>query len=45
MSTNTPEIVRLCRNTGAERLQQRQKYAKVGAFVSTGMSQGNGPNL
>jgi hypothetical protein len=45
MSTNTPEIVRLCRNTGAERLQQRQKSAKVGALFSTGMSQGNGPNL
>jgi hypothetical protein len=37
--------VRLCRNTGARALQQRQKTAQVEALFSTAMSQWNGPSL
>lgn len=45
MSSKPPELVRLCRNSGAGRLQQRQNAARFGALFSPSMSQGFGPSL
>jgi hypothetical protein len=45
MSVKPPNKVRLCRNTGAGRLQHRQKSAPFGALFSPAMREGNGPSL
>lgn len=45
MRPKSPELVRLCRNTGAWRLQHRQNTAPFGVLFSPGMSQGIGQNF
>src|SRR5574338_1203426 len=44
-SLNWPEVLRLCRNSGAERLQHRQKSAQVEGPFACPMSQSSGPSL
>lgn len=45
MRPKSPELVRLCRNTGARRLQHCQNTARFRALFSLAMSQGFGPSL
>lgn len=45
MRPKPPNYVRLCRNTGARRLQQCQNTAPFGALFSSPMREGIGPSL